>query len=117
MAASVLGLASQWVSGVASPYLHCLVKDVLGIPEYLQVYDMLAVGYPAVRARPKLLRDRADVVHHDYCGPDAFRSDEEVRDWVRKARAWTMASHARQADEGPAGEVAREAPDGEAQPD
>jgi nitroreductase len=101
MAASVLGLASQWISGVASPYLHCLIKDLLGIPEQLQVYDMLAVGHPAVRPRPKLLRDASEIVHHDYCGPQAFRSDEEVRDWVRKARAWTMASHARQADEAP----------------
>ena len=32
MAAGVLGLASQWVSGVASPYVHCLVKDLLGTP-------------------------------------------------------------------------------------
>ena len=99
MAGSVLGLASQWISGIASPYLHCLVKDLLGIPAELDVYDMLAVGYPAVRPRAKLLRDREELVHRDYCGPDAFRSDEEVREWVRKARGWTMASHARQADE------------------
>ena len=98
MAASVLGLASQWISGVASPYLHCLIKDLLGLPPELEIYDMLAVGHPAVRPRPKLLRERSEMVHYDYCGPDAFRSDEAVRDFVRKARAWTMASHARQAD-------------------
>jgi nitroreductase len=98
MAASVLGLASQWVSGIASPYVHCLVKDLLGIPAELDVYDMLAVGYPAVRPRAKLLRDKAELAHQDHCGPEAFRSDEEVREWVRKARSWTMASHARQAD-------------------
>ena len=49
MAAGALGLASQWVSGVASPYLHCLIKDLLGIPAELEIYDMLAVGHPAVR--------------------------------------------------------------------
>ena len=59
---------------------------------------MLAVGHPAVEARPKLLRERSEMVHYDHCGPGAFRLDDEVRDFVRKARRWTMASHARQAD-------------------
>ena len=87
----MFGLASQWVSGVASPYVHCLVKDLLGIPAELEIYDMLAVGHPAVEARPKLLRERSEMVGYDCCGPDAFRSDEEVRDFVRKAQL-TMAS-------------------------
>lgn len=98
MAASTLGLASQWISGIASPHVHCLTKGLLGIPKELEIVEMMALGYPAVRARPKLLRERAEIVHYDYCGPEAFRSDEEVRDWVRRARAWTMASHARRAD-------------------
>ena len=99
MAAATLGLASQWISGIASPHVHCLTKDLLGIPGELDIVEMMALGYPAVRARPKLLRECAELVHHDRCGPGEFRSDEEVRDWVRRARAWTMASHARQADE------------------
>ena len=83
---------------MASPYLHCLIKDLLGIPAELEIYDMLAVGHPAVEARPKLLRERSEMVHYDHGGLYAFRSDEAVRDFVRKARSWTMASHARQAD-------------------
>lgn len=98
MAAATLGLASQWISGVASPHVHCMTKGLLGIPGELEIVEMMALGYPAVRPRAKLLRDRTELVHYDYCGPDAFRSDEEVRDWVRRARTWTMASHARQAD-------------------
>lgn len=98
MAAGTLGLASQWISGIAAPHVHCLTKGLLGIPAELEIVEMMALGYPAVRARPKLLRERAELVHYDHCGPEAFRSDDEVRDWVRKARAWTMASHARQAD-------------------
>ena len=27
------GLAIQWVSGVASPQMHCLVKQILGVPD------------------------------------------------------------------------------------
>jgi nitroreductase len=98
MAAGVLGLASQWVSAVSIPYAHCMIKDLLGIRKELEIYDMLAIGYPAVRPRPKLLRDEDKMVHYDYCGPESFRTDEEVRDFIRKARTWTMACHARKPD-------------------
>jgi nitroreductase len=98
MAASSLGLASQWVSAVSTPYAQCMMKDLLGIPEALNIYDMLALGYPAVKPRPKLVRAKDKMIHFDYCGPEAFRSDQEVKDFIRKARTWTMASHARKPD-------------------
>jgi nitroreductase len=98
MAAGTLGLASQWVSAVATPYAHCMIKDLLGIHKELEIYDMLAVGYPAVKPRPKLMREKDQIVHFDYCGPEAFRSDEEVREYIRKSRVWTIASHQRKAD-------------------
>ena len=98
MAASCLGLASQYVSAVSNPYTQCMLKSLLGIRKEMDIYDMLAVGYPAAKPRPKLMRDREKMVHFDYCGPEAFRTDEEVRDYIRKARTWTMASHARKPD-------------------
>jgi nitroreductase len=99
MAASTLGLASQWLSTVSTPYVHCMVKEWLGIPRELEIYDMMAFGYPAVKPRPKLLREKDKVVHFDYCGPESFRTDEEVREFIRKARTWTIASHNRPPDE------------------
>jgi nitroreductase len=98
MAASALELASQWVSAVSIPYAHCMIKDLLGIRKELEIYDMLAVGYPAVQPRPKLMRDKDEMVHFDYCGPEAFRTDEEVREYIRKSRTWTIASHQRKPD-------------------
>jgi nitroreductase len=98
MAASTLGLASQWLSTVATPYVHCMVKEWLGIPEELEIYDMMAFGYPAVKPRPKLLREKDKMVHYDFCGADSFRTGEEVRDFIRKARTWTIASHNRMPD-------------------
>jgi len=95
MAAGTLGLASQWVSALATPYAHCMIKDLLGIRKQLEIYDTLAVGYPAVQPRPKLMRDKDRIVHFDYCGPEAFRTDEEVRENIRKSRIWTIASHKR----------------------
>ena len=99
MAASTLRLASQWVSAVATPYAHCMIKDLLGIRcQELEIYDMLAVGYPAVQPRPKLMRDKDRIVHFDCCGPEAFRTDEEVREYIHKSRTWTIASHKRKPD-------------------
>lgn len=98
LAATTLGLANEWVSSVAMPYAHCLLKDLLGIPKDLEVYDMMALGYPANRPRPKLMRDKAKMVHYDYCGEEDFRTDEEVRDFIRRTRAWVTANHRRGVD-------------------
>lgn len=98
MAAGTLGLASQWVSAVATPYAHCMIKDLLGIRKELEIYDMLAVGYPALQPRPKLMWDKDRIFHFDYCGPEAFRTDEEVREYIHKSRTWTIASHKRKPD-------------------
>lgn len=98
LAATTLGLANEWVSAVATPFVHALIKDLLGIPDYLEVYDMMALGYPANRPRPKLMRGTEKMVHHDYCGPDDFRTDAEVNDYIRRARIWTTANHRRGVD-------------------
>jgi nitroreductase len=86
LAATTLGLGSQWVSAVGNPYVHCLLKNLLGIPMELEIYDMMAVGYPGYKPRPRLVRDREEMVHYGYCGEGAFRTDEAVRDYIVKIR-------------------------------
>ncbi len=98
LAATTLGLASQWVSGVQVPLIHCLLKDLLGIPQELEVYDMMALGYPALKPRPKLMRAKEKMIHYDYCGKQGFRTGEEVNDFIRRTRTWTEATHRRMAD-------------------
>jgi len=98
LAATTLGLATQWVSSVGLPSTHCLIKDLLGIPRELEIYDMMAVGYPAVKSRPKLMRAREKMVHYDYCGKEDFRTDEEVNDFIRRTRTWVVATMIRRPD-------------------
>jgi len=98
MAVATLGLASQWVSAVTTPYAHCMIKNLLEIRKELDIYDMLAIGYPAVQPRPKLMRDRDEMIHFDDCGSEDFRTDEEVREYIHKSRTWTIASHQRKPD-------------------
>ena len=86
LAATTLGLASQWVSVVTQPLVRYRIKQLLGIPLDLQIYDMMALGYPAMEPKPKMMRTKEEVIHHDYCGEDDFKSDEEVKDLIYKFR-------------------------------
>lgn len=98
LAVASLGLACQWVSASHTPYIQCLIKNTLGIPHYFDIYDMMALGYSAVRPRAKLMRDKKTVVHYDYCGEEAFRTNEEVLDFVIKSRTWVINTSRRPPD-------------------
>ena len=99
LAATTLGLANEWVSSVATAYPHCLVKDLLGIPPEYEIYDMMALGYPAYKLTSrKLMRDKGMMVHYDRSDAGDFRTDEEVNDFIKRARIWTTANHRRGAD-------------------
>lgn len=98
LAATSLGLAAQWISASQYPYANNMIKQLLNIPMDFQVFDMVALGWPALEVRPKFLRDKNKMVHYDVCGDDDFRTDEEVRDFVNKARRWNVGTHSRKAD-------------------
>jgi len=98
MAATTLGLASMWVTLISSTPIHMLVKDIFGIPPEFDIYDMMAFGYPALKPRPKLLKSKEKAVHYDYCGGEGFRTEEEVKDYVRRSRNWTVATTSRAPD-------------------
>jgi len=95
LAATSLGLTCQWVSIVGSPPIQTGIKELVRIPDVFKIYDMLALGYPAAEANPKLLRDKAEIVHFDYCEESEFRNDEEVASFAKKTQAWAKAQHKR----------------------
>jgi nitroreductase len=86
LAATSLGLGSQWVSAVTQPAAACLIKQLLGIPAPLQIYDMMALGYPNMTPPPRLVRSREEMVHRDACGVDDFKNDAQVKDFIFKIR-------------------------------
>ncbi len=98
LAAASLGLAARWLSAVQSPLAHCMIKDLLGIPDYMEVLDMMVLGYPALRPREKLMRDKARMIHYGRCKKEDFWTDDEVNDFIRKARTWVAATHRREPD-------------------
>lgn len=82
LAATTLGLGSQWVSNTALPFVQCQLKELLGIPRELEIYDMMAVGYPAGEPRPRPVRVKQEMVHYDCYDKTKFRTDEEVKDFI-----------------------------------
>ena len=86
LAATALGLGSQWVSATGNPFVKPLVKELLGIPQKLDIYDMLAVGYPVSQPKDRFVRERAEMIHHGRFDKARYRSDEQIRDYIVRLR-------------------------------
>jgi len=82
LAATTLGLGSQWASTVDYPSVQCHIKQLLGIPKELEIYDMMVLGYPNVEPKPRLVRAKEEIVHHDYYEKSKFRTDEKIKDFI-----------------------------------
>jgi 5,6-dimethylbenzimidazole synthase len=93
LAVAALGLASQWYTASSRPGAETAIKEIIGIPEVLTIYDMMVVGYEACSPNAKIVRDIDDMIHHDDCGLEDFRTDEEVADYAETTRAWCISQH------------------------
>jgi nitroreductase len=93
LAANALGLGTQWVTAVQMPQVNCFLKNLLGIPNELETYDMMVLAYPDMIPKPKFLRDKEELVHFDCCGEKAFRTDEQVKDFIKRTRNWALAAN------------------------
>ena len=86
LAVASLHLGCHWVSHVGTGYCSALIKELLGIPEDYVIYDMLAVGYPAMQPAPRLVRERDAMTHHERYDPAKHRSDEQIREFLISLR-------------------------------
>ena len=86
LAATTLGLGSQWVSATGSPLVKPLLKQLLEIPHELEIYDMLVLGYAAAQPPKRFVRERAEMVHHGRFDKARYRSDKDIRDYIVRLR-------------------------------
>jgi nitroreductase len=95
LALHTLGLGAQPVSAVKNERVQALVKHYLRLPDFIYVYEMLAVGYSGLDSPPatKLLRHFDEVVHEGQAGDHEFLSEEELRKQIRKLRMGNVARH------------------------
>src|SRR5271155_1556106 len=85
LAAEVLGLSSMYISDVASPYFSVMLKSLLGIPEPLQIYHLLPMGF-AKRSHTIHHPRRAleEMVHYERYDRSKFRGEAELQDFMMK---------------------------------
>ena len=93
LAATSLGLASQWYTATSRPEAEKKIKDIIGIPEALKIYDMMVVGNAYSLPIPKIVRELKDIVHYDKCGVKDFRTDDEVAAYARITNDWCIKAH------------------------
>lgn len=82
LAATTLGLGAQWVSAVRNHFARCMTRDLLGIPAELQIYEMMAVGYPAAEPKTRPVRDRVEMVHQEHYDRSKFRTDADIKEFI-----------------------------------
>jgi nitroreductase len=93
LAATALGLASQWYSATSGEKAQAAIKDLIGIPKDLRVFDMMVLGHAAEAPPPKDVRELTSMIHYNDCGVEDFRTDDEVVADAMKTKAWCLAAH------------------------
>jgi nitroreductase len=83
LAATSLGLGSQWVTATTQPLSQALIKQLLGVPREYTLYDTMVVGYHDQTPRPRLVRVREEFTHVNHYDVSKYRSDDKVREFIK----------------------------------
>ena len=83
LAATALGLASQYVSDANSPYMETMLKVALKIPEPLRVYHLVPIGYAKSRIAAPPRRPLDELIHHERYDENRYRDDAAIARFVR----------------------------------
>jgi hypothetical protein len=82
LAVASLGLGSQWISDVSSPYMSTMIKSWLGIPRHMRIYDMFGVGHPAVMPTPTSRRGLEEIVHRESYDREKGRDQDQIEQFL-----------------------------------
>jgi 5,6-dimethylbenzimidazole synthase len=83
LAATSLGLASQYVSDANSPYLETMLKVLLKIPEPLRIYHLVPIGYAKSQVAAPPRRRLDEMVHYESYDMTKYRADEAMEKFIR----------------------------------
>jgi nitroreductase len=84
LAAEVLGLSSMYISDVASPYFSVMLKRLLAIPEPLNIYHLLPIGF--AKRSPTIHHPRrplAEMVHYERYDRSKLRSEAGLQEFMK----------------------------------
>jgi nitroreductase len=78
LAAESIGLAAQYVTFTTLPHIQDKIKEILDLPDYLEIYETMALGYRAYEPGPKYVRPLQDMVHHEKFDISKSMTDGEL---------------------------------------
>ena len=93
LAAAALGLGTQWVS--ANRIWGEAIKQILVVPDVLDVHSLVAVGYPDSSPKTRYRRPLAQMVHHNHYEIEKYRSAEDVQKFLFDLRQSTKPAYNR----------------------
>jgi 5,6-dimethylbenzimidazole synthase len=82
LAATSLGLASQYVSDANSPYMETMLKVALKIPEPLRIYHLVPIGYAKSQVAAPPRRELEEITHYEKYDMGKFRDDQGMTKFV-----------------------------------
>jgi 5,6-dimethylbenzimidazole synthase len=86
LAAASLGLGTQWVT----LQIEDQFKRILGVPDVMNCYTIIPVGYPDVPPKEGARRPLQELIHHDRYDMSRHLSNREVIDYIRYLRDKTI---------------------------
>ncbi|MGI0092348.1 MAG: nitroreductase family protein [Nitrososphaerales archaeon] len=94
LAAETLGLSTQWLSDVSSPWFSVMLKELLQIPEQLHVYHLIPVGFSNNRPEAHYRRPIDEMIHFDKYDMAKYRTDDQfdrfVNDHTRRSKEYKI---------------------------
>lgn len=91
LAATSLGLASQWVTiHIQEPF-----KRILKVPDILTLHNIIPIGYPAKAPRAGFRRKLKEMVHYEVYDQAKYMNDRETVDYIEGLRKRTKGAYAR----------------------
>ena len=83
LAATALGLASQYVSDANSPYMETMLKVLLKIPEPLRIYHLVPIGYAKSHVAAPPRRELDEILHFEEYDMNKFRDEQALSRFIR----------------------------------
>ena len=63
---------------------------MLGVPDLIDVYLIISVGFADIEHKPGVRRDLKELVHRESYDMSKFMSNEDIIDYLYKLRGKTM---------------------------
>jgi nitroreductase len=86
LAIASLGLGSHW----GTVHIQEPLKRVLGVPDLIEVYLIISIGYPDITHTSGSRRDLKDIVHRETYDMSKYMSNKDILDYLYQLRGKTM---------------------------